>query len=77
MFVGSNRAVPKSTKMTIFIAILLSAYSSNGIGGTPINYARLNSPTIILLSGYCRGPIPVWMEKRIVPISVSSKILFL
>ena len=30
------RTVPKSTKMTIFIAILLGAYSSNGIGGTPL-----------------------------------------
>ena len=48
MFVESNRTVPNSTKMTIFIAILLGAYSSNGIGGTPINYAWLNSPTIIL-----------------------------
>ena len=42
------RTVPNSTKMTIFIAILLGAYSSNGIGGTPINSAWLNSPTIIL-----------------------------
>ena len=48
MFVESNRTVPNSTKMTIFIAILLGAYSCNGIGGTPINYAWLNSPTIIL-----------------------------
>ena len=48
MFVESSRTVPNSTKMTIFIAILLGAYSSNGIGGTPINYAWLNSPTIIL-----------------------------
>ena len=28
-----------------------------------------------MFSGHCRDPIPVWMEKRIVPISVSSKIL--
>ena len=48
MFVESNRTVPNSTKMTIFIAIWLGTYSSNGIGGTPINYAWLNSPTIIL-----------------------------
>ena len=48
MFVESNRTVSNSTKMTIFIAILLGAYSSNVIGGTPINYAWLNSPTIIL-----------------------------
>ena len=48
MFVESNRTVSNSTKMTISIAILLGAYSSNGIGGTPINYPLLNSPTIIL-----------------------------
>ena len=48
MFVESNRIIPNSTKMTSFIAILLGRYSSNGIGGTPINYAWLNSPTIIL-----------------------------
>ena len=29
-----------------------------------------------MFSEYFRGPIPVWMEKRIVPISVSSKISF-
>ena len=40
--------VPNSTKMIVFIAILLDAYSSNGIGGTPVNYAWLNSRTIIL-----------------------------
>ena len=48
MFVQSNRTVPNPTKMTIFIAILLGAYSSNGIGGTPINYTWSNSPNIIL-----------------------------
>ena len=48
MFVESIRTVPNSTKMTISIAILLGAFSSNGIGGTPINYAWLYSPTIIL-----------------------------
>ena len=48
MFVESNRTVPNSTKMTIFIVILLGAYSSDGTGGTPIIYAWLNSPTIIL-----------------------------
>ena len=52
MFFESNRTVPNSTKITIFIAILLGAYSSNGISGTPINYAWLNSPTKILFSGY-------------------------
>ena len=31
---SNNRTVPNSTKMTIFITILLGAYSSNGIGGT-------------------------------------------
>ena len=48
MFVESNRTVTNSTKMIILIAIWLGAYSSNGIGGTPINYAWFNSPTIIL-----------------------------
>ena len=48
MFIESNRTVPNSTKMTISITILLGACSSNRIGGTPINYAWLNSPTIIL-----------------------------
>ena len=48
VFVESNRTVPNFTKMTISIAILLGAYFSSGIGGTPINYARSNSPTIIL-----------------------------
>ena len=48
MFIESNRTVPNPTKMTNFIAILLGAYCTNGIGGTPINYAWLNSPTIIL-----------------------------
>ena len=48
MFVESNRTVPNFTKMTIFILILLGAYSLNGIGGTPIDDAWLNSPTIIL-----------------------------
>ena len=48
MFFESNRSVPSSTKMTISIAILLGVYSSNGTGGTPVNYAWLNSPTIIL-----------------------------
>ena len=48
MFVESNRTVPNSSIMTIFIAILLGAYSSNVIGGTPINYGCLNSLTIIL-----------------------------
>ena len=42
------REQQNSTNMTIFIAILLGAYSSNGISGIPINYAWLNSPTIIL-----------------------------
>ena len=36
IIVENNRTVPNSTKMTIFIAILLGAYSSNGIGGTTL-----------------------------------------
>ena len=48
MFVESNRTGPNSTKMKIFIAILLGAYCSNRFGGTPINYAWFNSPTIVL-----------------------------
>ena len=36
IIVESNRTVPNSTKITIFIAILLGTYSSNGIGGTPL-----------------------------------------
>ena len=36
VIVENNRTVPSSTKMTIFIAILLGAYSSNEIGGTPL-----------------------------------------
>ena len=44
MFVESNRTVPNSTRMAIFIAIWLGGYSSNVIGGTPINYVWLNSP---------------------------------
>ena len=48
MFVKSNRTAPNFRKMTIFIAILLDAYFSNVIGGTPINSAWLNIHTIIL-----------------------------
>ena len=50
IFFESNRTASNSTELTIFIAILLGAYSSNGIGGIPINYVWLNSPTIILCS---------------------------
>ena len=50
MFGESNGTVLNSTKMTILIAISLCAYSSYEIGGTPINYTWLNSPTIILCS---------------------------
>ena len=46
---GIAQCLLRATELsqTIFIAILLGAYSSNGIVGTPINYAWLNSPTII------------------------------
>ena len=77
IFVESNRTVPNSTKMTISITILLGAFSSNGIGGTTINYAWLNSSNIIL----CFLDIAEaqfrcgW--KRELFLSVSSKILFL
>ena len=50
MFFESNKTVSNSTKLTIFIAILLGAYSSNDTGGTPINYVWLNSPSVIFCS---------------------------
>ena len=70
MFIESNGTVPNSLKMTIFIAILLGTYSN-----TLCMVEQHNNNFVF--SEYFRGPIPVWMEKRIVPISVSSKILFL
>ena len=70
------KIVPNSTKMTIFIAILLGAYSSNGIGGTPINYAWFNSPTIILcFLDIAEAQFQCRWERKL--FSVSSKILFL
>ena len=54
MFVESNRSVPNSSKMTFSIVILLVAYSSNEIGGTPINYAWSNSPTIDIVEAQFR-----------------------
>ena len=77
MFVESNRTVQNSTKMTIFIAILLGAYSSNGIGGTPKNYAWLNSSTIVLcFLNIVETQFGVDGKEVVVPISVSSKTLF-
>ena len=86
MFVESNRTVPNSTKMTIFIAIWLGAYSSNGIGGTPINYAWLNSPTIILCFldieeaqfrfGWKRGLFPSVCLLKYYFFRLSSRLLF-
>ena len=50
IFFESNRTVSNSTKLTIFIALLLGTYSSNDIGATPINYVLLNSPSVIFCS---------------------------
>ena len=53
MFSESNKNVPKPTKVVILIAILLGAYSSNGIDGTQTTYASFDNPTTIYCSFQC------------------------
>ena len=48
MFAESNRTVSNSRKMTILITILLGEYSSLRLVVPPINYAWLNTTTIVL-----------------------------
>ena len=71
------RATELSQTVPIFIAILLGAFSSNAIGGIPINYAWFSIPTIILCFLDIEEAQFRCGWKRELFLSVSSKMLFL